>query len=134
MTKHSDALRAAQTAWVETAHLTPSERIRYAEELDRRGIFGVAQLSKICRLSRSTTLKRGLGVGVTGGRFEPSACSTLALLSEKYAAFREVSESLVRVALEAGCSPWTIARLANIPPHRVYQVIEGSNDARSAAQ
>lgn len=117
-----EALEAAKSAWEECVHMSNKSRLETARHLNRHGVFGAPQLAAITHMHETTMRNYGLGKGVRGGRFNPSACSTLILLGKQFMLNEEINVALMRLAVESGCSCSTIAYYTGIPEGRLYRL------------
>lgn len=115
-------LRMAHKYWLESRSATNTIKREFAHDLHGYELFSLNQLAKIVRVNVKF-IALSMKSNSKGGRFEPEALSTLVQIRKNEVEGIRTAPSLLRLALEAGCSFTCIVTLTGIKYSSYYREI-----------
>lgn len=116
-----DTLIRAEDIWRKAQLFSNKDKLRSAEELHAAGVFSFNQLAKICRTNVPYLTRRMHTMHAKGGRFEPEALGVLIEIRRAVLRGETVSDTLIRIATNAGCSISCIGTLTGLPTSKLYE-------------
>lgn len=125
--KWLEALELGADVWAKADMAGKLEKMGYAADLHRFGVFSLPQIAKIVRLNPKFIYAEFRPNSAKGGRFDPQTLSTLVRIRRAHLEGRKVPDRLIQVGIEGGTSFTCITALAKIPYSKYYDV------ARAAA-
>lgn len=118
-----EALELADEIWVKAQFGDKVEKLGYAAQLNRLGVFSLPQIAKIVRLNSRYIYEEMQPKAKKGGRFDPATLSTLARIRRLRVEQRMViPHALIRTAIEGGTSYSCMVALTGIPYSKYYEV------------
>lgn len=116
------ALERAAEIWELSALGEKTEKLGYAAELNRFGVFSLPQIAKIVRINSRFLYEEMQPKADKGGRFDPGTLSTLARIRRCRLERKTVPYALIRTGIEGGTSYSCMVRLTGIPYSKYYEV------------
>lgn len=117
-----EALELAGEIWEKSALGDKMEKLGYAAQLNRFGVFSLPQIAKIVRINSRFLYEEMVPKAEKGGRFDPQTLSTLVRIRRIRVERKAVPHALIRTAIEGGTSYSCMVVLTGIPYSKYYEV------------
>jgi hypothetical protein len=117
-----EALELAGDIWEKSALGDKMEKLGYAAQLNRFGVFSLPQIAKVVRINSRFLYEEMKPKADKGGRFDPQTLSTLVRIRRCRLERKVVPHALIRTGIEGGTSYSCMVKLTGIPYSKYYEV------------
>jgi len=120
--KRLEALELAEELWQESYYADKQQKLGYAAQLHRFGVFSLPQIAKVVRLNPRYIYDELSPNAEKGGRFEPETLNAMVRIRRCIILGQKVPEALVRTGIGAGTSYTCLVALTGLPYATYYEV------------
>lgn len=117
-----EALELGDEIWGKSALGDKLEKLGFAAQLNRLGVFSLPQIAKIVRINSRFLYEEMQSKADKGGRFDPQTLSTLARIRRCKMERKMIPHALIRTGIHGGTSYSCMVRLTGITYSKYYEV------------